>query len=510
MKLLICVMILVSLTLSPVLPASAELTVYQSRALEDALSLDHDNNSVRINELQALADGTNATMVNENTGTVPGYNGSNQDISDGWNDHITSEVKTPKALSSEEKEQNHSENTGATNAISAASWYRKGEDLFNQKKYEEAVAAYDKVLAINPIHAEAWFGKGNALKKLGKYEEALEAYNQELNGSPDDPLGWYNKGNTLLALSRYEEAIGAYDQSLQYNPEYANAWNNKGVALQRLERYEEAITAADQALKIDPQHADAWNNKGVDLKNLGRYEEAIKAYDQALQLEPEKPSLWSNKGNALLELGKYKEALEAYDKALSIDPDFSQARENRKIAEDRSGQSGSGETVSGKISGPESLTPGEATGSNQLSVSVEPDSVLLGDSFTVSITGAPGGEYYIWTKKTSPMSGMPEDQPPMIGENQKRLQSDPVTGPYTNGRYQFEEGEGKFIKQDVPDDPDYHGTRSYGIVTLDNKGKGTVTFTTSKDTKPMKYIIRVEWKMGGTFGSGEVPVQVHK
>ena len=173
------------------------------------------------------------------------------------------------------------------------------------------------------------------------------------------------------------------------------------------------------------------------------------------------------------------------------------------------GQPDAGSAASGKESGEESTTL-EATASNRVTVSVKPDSVQLGDTFMVSITGAPSGEYYIWTKKTAPMSGMPEDQPPMIGENQKGLLSDPVTGPYTNGRYQFEEGEGKFIKQDVPDDPDYHGTRCYGIVTLDNKGKGTVAFTTSKDTKPMKYIIRVERKMNEIFESGEVTISVKK
>ncbi len=45
-----------------------------------------------------------------------------------------------------------------------------------QRKYEEAIKAYDKAIEINPENADAWYNKGFALYELGKNEEATKAY----------------------------------------------------------------------------------------------------------------------------------------------------------------------------------------------------------------------------------------------------------------------------------------------------------------------------------------------
>lgn len=52
----------------------------------------------------------------------------------------------------------------------------KAPAIEDQRKYEEAINAYDKAIEINPENADAWYNKGFALYELGKYEEATEAY----------------------------------------------------------------------------------------------------------------------------------------------------------------------------------------------------------------------------------------------------------------------------------------------------------------------------------------------
>ncbi|NEP45843.1 MAG: tetratricopeptide repeat protein, partial [Okeania sp. SIO2H7] len=123
--------------------------------------------------------------------------------------------------------------------------FEQGLILASDRKYEEEIAAYDKVLEFKPDDDQAWYSKGIALSDLDRYEEAISAYDKALEFKPDDDQAWYNKGNALKNLGKYEEAISAYDKALEFKPDYYQAWNNKGIALKNLGRYEEAISAYD-------------------------------------------------------------------------------------------------------------------------------------------------------------------------------------------------------------------------------------------------------------------------
>ena len=147
---------------------------------------------------------------------------------------------------------------------------------------------------------------------------------------------------------------------------------------------------------------------------------------------------------------------------------------------------------------------------DQVRIEANKDTIVRGNSFTVTITGVPNFDYYVWVKGSSSMTGLPEDQPPMVLTAQEKVSQDNPNGPYTIGQYAYEGGAGKIIKDDVPDDPDYHGTKYYAMATLSSSGVRTLEFQTSKDTKDKKYTIRVERKSGNQYKSDEVDIVVEK
>ena len=55
-------------------------------------------------------------------------------------------------------------------------WNSKGLVLSRLERYEEALAAYDRALAIDPNNAQALNRKGLTLKKLEQFEESARAY----------------------------------------------------------------------------------------------------------------------------------------------------------------------------------------------------------------------------------------------------------------------------------------------------------------------------------------------
>ena len=172
---------------------------------------------------------------------------------------------------------------------------------------------------------EEWRDEGNVHYDNKRYEEALAAYEQAIHLDPNYAVAYNNKGTVLDALEGCEEALAAYEQAIHLDPNYVDAYSNKGDALNGLKRYEEALVALEQAIHLDPNYVDAYSNKGFALSELKRYEEALVALEQAIHLNPNYSVAYNNRGFALSELNRYEEALVAYDQAIHLDPNYADA-----------------------------------------------------------------------------------------------------------------------------------------------------------------------------------------
>jgi tetratricopeptide (TPR) repeat protein len=85
--------------------------------------------------------------------------------------------------------------------------------LFGPVRYEEALVAFDRALALDPQYPHAWNNKGVSLENLRRYQDALYAYEQAIHCDPQDGEYWRNKGDVLTGLGRAAEAQQAYAQA---------------------------------------------------------------------------------------------------------------------------------------------------------------------------------------------------------------------------------------------------------------------------------------------------------
>jgi tetratricopeptide (TPR) repeat protein len=217
----------------------------------------------------------------------------------------------------------------AIDPINVSAWSNKGGLLADLGRYEEALACCNRALDIDPIYVYAWNNKGKCLVNLGYPEEALTCCNRALNINPRHTDALLNKGVSLFDLGHPEEALACYDRVLTINPRDARAWSNKGGTLADLGRYKEALVSCDHALDINPRLAQAWHNKGNAFFQSGCPDEALICYDRALAIDPRYVAAWSNKGASLAELARWKEAIACYDHALALDPKHATAWSNK-------------------------------------------------------------------------------------------------------------------------------------------------------------------------------------
>ncbi len=109
-------------------------------------------------------------------------------------------------------------------------WYRKGIVEFNLGRYEEAANSFKEALTAKPDFTKAALLLGNSLFKTENYDQALAAYDKviKLDGKIGDP--WYNKALIYESKQQLEQAIKAYKKAYTLNPRDTNSY----AALKRL------------------------------------------------------------------------------------------------------------------------------------------------------------------------------------------------------------------------------------------------------------------------------------
>lgn len=164
------------------------------------------------------------------------------------NNSIRVQIKDKKHVKSDEGDvENDISNFVITRASNADDWFDLGEDLFNKRKYNDAIYAYQKAIEINPNYEYAWSAMAGAFVNLNKNEEGLNASEKAIELNQNDSTSWNNKAAALVNLGRNEEGLRASEKAIELENSYALAWYNKGRALRALGRTSEANAAFAKA-----------------------------------------------------------------------------------------------------------------------------------------------------------------------------------------------------------------------------------------------------------------------
>jgi len=119
----------------------------------------------------------------------------------------------------------------APDQLKADAWYDLGVGLIANMRFDEAIDAYRRCLAINPRHEVAWNNLGNALKRIGQLDEAAEALRESVRIKPGWGEAFCNLGGVYIAQGRIESANEAFHEALLKAPQQPVIHYNHGVLL---------------------------------------------------------------------------------------------------------------------------------------------------------------------------------------------------------------------------------------------------------------------------------------
>jgi tetratricopeptide (TPR) repeat protein len=142
--------------------------------------------------------------------------------------------------------------------------------MFEAGKFDEAVAAADRLLALKGDDLAALNMRGLALESLGRLEEALAAYGKAIAVEPGGVETRYNRANVLADLQRFDEALRDYDHVAAARRDFVPALYNRAIVLEQLGRLPEALAGYDAVLAISADHAGARENHRALRDELDR------------------------------------------------------------------------------------------------------------------------------------------------------------------------------------------------------------------------------------------------
>lgn len=201
-------------------------------------------------------------------------------------------------------------------------WYNGGVTLNHLGRNALAKAAYERVLALASTHEGARLNLGICQHALGNYEDARNQLGTVLRQNPELPLGWYWRGMALLELKQWTDAQECFEQTLRRWPQNSEAMVGLGNAYLNRDLFEQALSMLDQAQAlIGSQRFDIAYYRGNALRGLGRYLEAIEAYRTALSFKPNSIESLANLGVCYEQCHDFATALQCYDALLAVEPD---------------------------------------------------------------------------------------------------------------------------------------------------------------------------------------------
>jgi tetratricopeptide (TPR) repeat protein len=99
----------------------------------------------------------------------------------------------------------------------------KGNVLRVERRFEDAIAEFERALALDPNLAEAYGTLGHTEFEMGQYQEAIEFFDKAMRLSPQnqDSAFWYGgKGGAYFGLQQYDQAIEWARWAIAINPNF--------------------------------------------------------------------------------------------------------------------------------------------------------------------------------------------------------------------------------------------------------------------------------------------------
>lgn len=163
-----------------------------------------------------------------------------------------------------------------------------------------------------------------------KKQDEVKYYERVVKGNPNEVKALTSLVNLLMENEQYDDALVYVEKIIKINPSNVSAYKVKGSILYLQKRYNEAITVFSKVIEMDSGDNNSYKLMGDIALKQAKYESAINYYENALAINEKDVAVYQNIGVAAAKANRFNDALNYYDKGLSIEPDNEQILKNKQ------------------------------------------------------------------------------------------------------------------------------------------------------------------------------------
>ncbi|MBI4247256.1 MAG: tetratricopeptide repeat protein [Candidatus Rokubacteria bacterium] len=206
-----------------------------------------------------------------------------------------------------------------------------GNDALRQQRWEDAEGHFNTALAILDRPSECpefeispWLVyrlRGQARAQANKLTEAMADFERSLALNPGDADTLKLVAMTATRAGDWPRCLDALDQLVIQGENNEALHMHRVMALSSLQRFPEAADACRAALRLKPDSAPALALLGENLSRAGRPAEAVQAYERLASQTGDQPAPWLALAQCREDLGDHAGMLAAYRRAVDAAPD---------------------------------------------------------------------------------------------------------------------------------------------------------------------------------------------
>lgn len=201
----------------------------------------------------------------------------------------------------------------------AVALHDQADALYEQERFDEAIALLDRAIAAAPGYAEAYNRRGACLLGIRDVDRAERDFAEALRLKPGMARALNNMGIVWRMREQHETALEYYTQALRADPGLVVAYENRGDLYLMLEQPEKALADYRKAVDLTGGRVGKYHAMLAGaLLALERPDEAIASISRALDLEPKNADFVRQLATIYTLQNRVREAGDAFDRLLQI------------------------------------------------------------------------------------------------------------------------------------------------------------------------------------------------
>ncbi len=208
----------------------------------------------------------------------------------------------------------------ATRDPQATAAFEEGTKLMEEKKWDDAIAAFAKATDIDNTYAEAFLGRADALRELEDYQTALQFYRQAETINPKLAKIFLGRGISYREVGQLDMAINDFDTAMELDRKDPEIAANLGdLLVNNIQNPTRGLQVLNKAIDLDPENAKAYRNRGLAHAQLRHFDEAEVDLAKSVELKSDDFETYAMQANIYLfqdKPEKLPNAIDALSKAI--------------------------------------------------------------------------------------------------------------------------------------------------------------------------------------------------